>query len=75
METRVLDCTGLKCGVLAVQTRKALDELSPGERIEVLSDDVAALSDVSSLAGRLGFRVISSKKTEEQVRIVLERSS
>ena len=75
METRVLDCTGLKCGVFAVQTRKALDELSPGERIEVLSDDVAALSDVSSLAGRLGFRVISSKKTEEQVRIVLERSS
>ena len=72
-ETRVLDCTGAKCAVLAVKTKKALDELAVGERIEVVSDDVAALSDVKSLAGRLGFRVVSSEKTPEQVRIVLER--
>jgi hypothetical protein len=34
---------------------------------------VAALSDVKSLAGRLGFRVVFSEKTEEQTRVVLER--
>ena len=73
-ETRVLDCTGLKCGVLAVKTRKALDELGLGEKIEVISDDVAAFSDVQRLAGRLGFRIVSSEKTAEQVRIILERS-
>ena len=71
-ETRILDCTGLKCGVLAVNTRKALDELSLGEKIEVISD-VAALSDVKSLAGRLGFKVVSSEQTEMQVRVVLEK--
>jgi hypothetical protein len=32
-----------------------------------------ALSDVKSLAGRLGFRVVFSEKTEEQIRVVLER--
>ena len=70
---RVLDCTGLKCGVLAVNTRKALDELVKGERIEVVSDDVAALNDVKSLARRLGFKVVSSEETEKQVRIVVEK--
>ena len=73
MDSRVLDCTDARCGVLAVKTRKALDELVKGEKIEVVSDDVAALSYVKSLAGRLGFRVVSSEKTEEQVRVVLER--
>ena len=73
MDSRVLDCTGDRCGVLAVKTRKALDELAQGERIEILSDDVAALSDVKSLAGRLGFKIVSSEKTEKQVRIILER--
>ena len=73
MGSRVLDCTGAKCAVLAVKTRKALDELVKGERIEIISDDVAALSDVKSLAGRLGFEVVSSEKTEKQVRVVLEK--
>ena len=73
MDSRVLDCTGARCGVLAVKTRKALDELVKGERIEVVSDDVAALSDVRSLAGRLGFKVVSSEEKPDQVRIVVEK--
>ena len=72
-ETQVLDCTGLRCGVLAVNTRKALNELSSGERIEVVSDDVAALSDIKSLARRLGFMIVSSEETSDKVRIVVEK--
>jgi len=46
LETRVLDCTGLKCGVLAVQTRKALEE--------GLKKDLAGVVDrVSDLEGKV----------------------
>jgi len=72
-ENRVLDCTGLRCGVLAVTTKKALDELTLGDRIEVVGDDVAALSDVQHLAKRLGYKVVSSSKTPGQVQVILEK--
>ena len=72
-ENRVLDCSGVRCGLLALKTKKALDELTLGDRIEVVSDDVAALSDVQHLAMRLGYKVVSSSKTPGQVRVTLEK--
>ncbi|WEU40113.1 MAG: sulfurtransferase TusA family protein [Candidatus Odinarchaeum yellowstonii] len=60
--TLKIDCTGLYCPQPVFITRTTLDEMSPGEILEVLADDPAAESDIKALVEALGHELLSFSK-------------
>jgi tRNA 2-thiouridine synthesizing protein A len=68
-----LDCTGLYCPEPVFRTRMALDELKPGETLEVTADDPAAYEDLRRLAERLGHEVLSLTKEGDEIKIVIRK--
>jgi len=70
---RELDCTGLYCPEPVFRTRMALDELEPGQTLEVVADDPAAYEDLRRLAERLGHEVLSLTKEGDEIRIVIRK--
>jgi tRNA 2-thiouridine synthesizing protein A len=74
MVDKTLDCTGLFCPEPVFRTRMALDDLKPGQTLEVHADDPAAYEDLRRLAERLGHTVISLKKEGDETVIVIMKN-
>lgn len=53
-----LDCIGLFCPEPLFQTREAMDALQVGEVLEVLTDDPAAVEDLTRFAKRAGHEMV-----------------
>ena len=73
MADKELDCTGLFCPEPVFRTRMALDELDPGQTLEVHADDPAAYEDLRRLAERLGHEVLSINKEDDETIIVIKK--
>ena len=73
MPDKQLDCPGLFCPEPVFRTRLALDELKPGETLEVTADDPAAYEDLSRLAKRLGNEIVSLTKEGDETIIVIRK--
>ena len=74
MVDKTLDCTGLFCPEPVFRTRMALDELKPGQTLEVHADDPAAYEDLKRLAERLGHTVVTLKREGEETVIVIMKN-
>ena len=73
MADKTLDCTGLFCPEPVFRTRLALDEMDPGQTIEVHADDPASYEDLRRLAERLGNEVVELRKEGEETIIVIRK--
>ncbi|MCT2536759.1 sulfurtransferase TusA family protein [Aquibacillus koreensis] len=61
--TKVLDAKGLACPMPIVRTKKAINELEPGQILEVHATDKGAKSDLTAWAKSGGHELL--KDTEE----------
>jgi len=68
---RMLDCLGLYCPEPLFQTRENIDQIEPGEILEVITDDPAAEEDLKRFAKRAGHEVISFEKNDDQMRFLI----
>jgi tRNA 2-thiouridine synthesizing protein A len=59
---KVLDAKGLACPMPIVKTKKAIDELSSGEILEVHATDKGAKNDLSAWATSTGHELIGDKE-------------
>ena len=55
---RVLDCIGLYCPVPIFQTTQEMGELEPGQVLEMVTDDPAAVQDIPRWAKRAGHQFL-----------------
>lgn len=55
---RVLECIGLACPMPVVKTKKAIEEMNPGEVLEVRASDKGSVTDLQSWAKRTGHQYI-----------------
>ncbi|MHA2027117.1 MAG: sulfurtransferase TusA family protein [Candidatus Thorarchaeota archaeon] len=62
-----LDCVGLFCPQPLFQTREAIDELEPGQVLEMLTDDPAAEEDIKRFAKRTGNTLLLFERLEDGV--------
>jgi len=67
-----LDARGLPCPEPVVRTRKLLNTLEPGQRVEVLTDDPAAPLDFAALSIRTGHALRETQAEAGYFRFVLE---
>ncbi|WP_269449011.1 sulfurtransferase TusA family protein [Ferroacidibacillus organovorans] len=57
-----IDCKGLSCPMPIVKTKKAIDQVSPGQVLEVLATDPGSVADIKSWATRTGHQFIGTTK-------------
>ncbi|WP_257167163.1 sulfurtransferase TusA family protein [Bradyrhizobium sp. SRS-191] len=70
-----LDLTGLKCPLPALKTRKALQSLRPGERLEVCCTDPLAVIDIPCLIRETGDRVEIVDRSDLAILFLIEKAS
>jgi TusA-related sulfurtransferase/rhodanese-related sulfurtransferase len=57
-----IDCKGLSCPMPIVRTKKAIEDMKPGEVLEVIATDPGSVADVKSWAARTGHQFIGTKE-------------
>jgi tRNA 2-thiouridine synthesizing protein A len=68
-----LDCIGLFCPEPLFQTREAMDALQVGEVLEVLTDDPAAVEDLTRFAKRAGHEMVSIDDQGDHHRFLIRK--
>ena len=55
-----VDCRGLSCPMPIVKTKRAIDEIQPGQVLEVSATDPGSVADVKSWAQRTGHQFLGT---------------
>lgn len=71
----VLDCTGMACPMPIVKTKKAMEELHPGQVIEVQATDKGSLADLQSWTKRTGHQYIGTLQNGVVLQHYLRKSN
>ncbi len=70
---KIVDARGLHCPMPVIKTKKALDEISSGEILEVKTTDPASRADIPALVNRLGYYLIESKEEAEEFIFIIKK--
>lgn len=72
---RVLECERLSCPMPVVKTKKAMEEMKPGEVLEVRATDKGSVADLQSWAKRTGHQYIGLVEENGIFRHFLRKAS
>lgn len=67
-----LDAKRLLCPMPVIRTQDKVNTLQPGDTLEVVCTDPGALNDIPAWCRINGHRVISSRREDAEVIIVIE---
>lgn len=56
-----LDCRGLSCPIPIIKTKKAIDKLSSGQTLKMISTDPGSVNDVNAWSRRTGNPLLDSQ--------------
>ena len=70
----LLDCYGLFCPEPLFQTREKLEQLGPGEILEVLADDPASDEDIKRFCNRSGHKLLKFENKNGEFRFLIQKS-
>lgn len=70
---RVLDTKGLLCPMPVVKAKLALEELVPGEVLQVLATDPASPSDFVSFCRETGNKLLKSERQGKVFAFLVEK--
>jgi len=68
-----LDCLGLYCPMPIVKTAQKIKELSPGEVLEVISDDTGIKSDMPAWAKKTGNEYLGLEEDEGEIKVYVKK--
>ncbi|WJH33610.1 sulfurtransferase TusA family protein [Paenibacillus sp. CC-CFT747] len=72
---QTLDCKGLACPMPIVRTKKAIDQLEPGQVIEVQATDKGSLADMQGWAKNTGHQYLGTVEEGEVLKHFIRKSS
>jgi tRNA 2-thiouridine synthesizing protein A len=68
-----LDCSGLKCPLPALRTKKALKSMTKGDTLCVIATDPMAMIDIPFLCQSEGHGLVETKSDQGQHRFVITK--
>ena len=71
---RTLDCLGLSCPMPVIRTKKAMEDMRPGQVLEVLATDPGSVADVKSWTVRVGHQFIGTTAGDSVFRHYIRKS-
>ena len=73
-EITLVDASGLKCPLPVLKARKALQSLTDGDKLRVISTDPASPLDFKHFCNSKGHSLISVEEKEESFEFVIAKS-
>ena len=70
---KTLDCIGLYCPEPVFRTREEISSIPVGQILEVLADDPASESDITSWAKHTGHELVRVEKLAKGFRFLIRR--
>lgn len=71
----IVDCRGLACPMPIVRTKKAMEQLRPGQVIEVQATDPGSLADLRSWAGSRGHHYLGTLREGEVLKHFIRKAN
>ena len=71
---KIIDCKGMACPLPVVNAKKAAEQLSAGDVLNVLVDNEIAVQNLSRFAEHKGFGVCAEKKAEQEYAVIMNIS-
>lgn len=71
---KYVDCKGLSCPMPIVKTKRAIDEMQPGQVLEVAATDPGSVADVKSWALRTGHQFLGTLEESGLFRHYIRRA-
>lgn len=59
---KTIDCKGLNCPMPVIKTKKALNEMQPGQILRMEATDKGSKSDIAAFASRTGNELLEVKE-------------
>ena len=69
-----LDCRGLKCPMPVIKTRKAIQQLSSGDILKMISTDPGSINDINAWARRTGNRIVHEEHKPGEFVFIIVRN-
>lgn len=74
MKTTILDLSGLKCPMPVLRTQRALRDMHPGDRLEVIATDPMSSIDIPNLLRETGDRLLAQERDGARFVFRIEKS-
>ncbi|MGY6555336.1 MAG: sulfurtransferase TusA family protein [Wenzhouxiangella sp.] len=71
----LLDVSGHECPVPALETKRRLDDMAPGQILEVIATDPLAAVDLQILCDRAGHTLMASRESGAESRFWIQVSA
>lgn len=71
---QTLDVKGLSCPLPILRTAKAMMQMEPGERLEVLATDAGSVPDFNAWCAKTGNPLVEATKADGVFRFVVEKA-
>ncbi len=68
-----IDSSGLNCPLPVLKARKALSEMSDGQRLHLIATDKGANKDIPAFCKMTGNPLIESEETEGKLHFIIEK--
>ena len=68
------DASGLSCPLPMVKTKKAIDTMSSGQVLEVISTDPGSKNDMSAWCNRTGNKLLESSEEGGKFKFYVQKS-
>ena len=63
--TLVLDCSGLKCPLPIIKTRKQIETLKSGDILKMIATDPGSINDTNAWSRRTGNKILKQSHENE----------
>lgn len=70
---RFLDTVGTYCPIPVIRTSRAVDEMEPGEILEIVSDDRGALADIPDWCASHGHDFLESREESGEYHLFIRK--
>jgi TusA-related sulfurtransferase/rhodanese-related sulfurtransferase len=72
---KTIDCKGLSCPMPIVKSKKAIEEIQPGQVLEVVATDPGSVADMKAWADRTGHQFIGTTEEDGAFKHYIRKSN
>jgi tRNA 2-thiouridine synthesizing protein A len=72
---QVLDCSGLACPMPILKTKQAMDQLTTGQVLQMISTDAGSTPDVEAWTSRTGNPLLDASQDGDKYVFLIEKKS
>jgi len=71
---KTVDCKGLSCPMPIIRTKKAIEDIEPGQVLEVVATDPGSVADVKSWSTRTGHQFLGTTSEDKVFKHYIRRA-